>query len=155
MYFSVAGKGLVSRAFATTSARGRPGNYIEQGFCLEYVQCLDIYFFQIRMSNNNAVSLIREILHSTLLYTYSTWLFFFSLIIIHPDRVQQKCWKTKKTGSQSPVPPVALAHGIGAQISAVWATRLCPQAPVNTNTGKLSKHGVTGLEKSPVRLRDK
>ena len=112
-------------------------------------------FFQIRMSNNNAVSLIREILHSTLLYTYSTWFFFFSLIIIHPDRVQQKCWKTKKTGSQSPVPPVALAHGIGAQISAVWATRLCPQAPVNTNTGKLSKHGVTGLEKSPVRLRDK
>lgn len=45
MYFSVAGKGLVSRAFATTSARGRPGNYIEQGFCLEYVQCLDIYIF--------------------------------------------------------------------------------------------------------------
>ena len=29
-------------------------------------------FFQIRMSNNNAVSLITEILHSTLLYTYST-----------------------------------------------------------------------------------
>ena len=29
-------------------------------------------FFQIRISNNNAVSLIREILHSTLLYTYST-----------------------------------------------------------------------------------
>ena len=77
MYFSVAGKGLGSRAFATTSARGRPGNYIEEGFCLEYVQCLDIYiFFQIRMSNNNAVCLIREILHSTLVYTYSTWFFF-------------------------------------------------------------------------------
>ena len=55
MYFSVAGKGLVSRAFATTSARGRPGNYIEQGFCLEYVQCLDIYFF----SDSNVKQLCR------------------------------------------------------------------------------------------------
>ena len=34
---------------------------------------------------------MREILHSTLLYTYSTQFFFVSLIIIHPDRVQQKC----------------------------------------------------------------